>query len=116
MANQRRLKNFRNWPIYKYGIQVPRTHEEAVWLDEKSNTNHWKEAEQLEIEQLFDYASFDDRGKGTPIPEGYNKIPCHFVYDLKYDGRHKARFVTGGHQTDTPIDSVYSGMVSILGI
>ena len=51
--NQTRLKNFRNHPIYKYGVQVPCTHEEAVWLDEKSNTNHWNEAEQLEIKQLF---------------------------------------------------------------
>ena len=57
-----------------------------------------------------------DRGKGTPILEGYTKIPCHFIYDLKYDGRHKARFVAGGHRTDTPIDSVYSGVVSIPGI
>ena len=115
MANQTRLKNFRNQLIYKYGVQVPRTPEEAVWLDEKSNTNHWKEAEQLEIKQLFNYDSFDGRGKSMPIPDGYTKIPCHFMYNLKYDGRYKARFVARGHQTDTQVDSVYSGVVPMPG-
>ena len=34
----------------------------------------------------------------------------------KHDGRHKARLVAGGHLTDTPIDSVYSSVVSLRGI
>ena len=32
---------------------------------------------------------------------------------MKHDGRHKARLVADGHLTDTPIDSVYSGVVSL---
>ena len=32
------------------------------------------------------------------------------------DGRHKARLVAGGHLTKTPVDSVYSGIVSLRGI
>ena len=35
------------------------------------------------------------------------------VYDVKHDGRHKSRLVAGGHLTDTPIESVYSGVVSL---
>ena len=35
------------------------------------------------------------------------------VYDVKHDGRHKFRLVAGGHLTDTPIESVYSGVVSL---
>ena len=38
------------------------------------------------------------------------------VYAVKHDGRHKARLVAGGHLTDTPIDSVYSSVVSLRGI
>ena len=38
------------------------------------------------------------------------------VYDVKFDGRHKSRFVAGGHRTDTPIESTYSGVVSLLGV
>ena len=32
---------------------------------------------------------------------------------MKHDLRHKARFVAGGHLTDPPKDSVYSGVVSL---
>jgi hypothetical protein len=32
---------------------------------------------------------------------------------VKHDGRHKARLVADGHLTDVPVDSVYSGVVSL---
>jgi hypothetical protein len=38
------------------------------------------------------------------------------VYAVKHDGKHRARLVAGGHLTDTPIDSVYSSVVSLRGI
>jgi hypothetical protein len=36
---------------------------------------------------------------------------CHFIYDVKHDGRHKAQLVAGGHLMEVPTDSVYSGVV-----
>jgi hypothetical protein len=39
----------------------------------------------------------------------------HLVFDVKHDGHHKARLVAGGHLTDPPLDSVYSGVVSLHG-
>ena len=116
MVMQTRLKNFRNRPKYKFGVQIPRNHEEAMKLDAINGNTDWADAEQLEISQLDDYDSFQDLGKGAAVPEGYTKIRCHFVYDRKHDGRSKARFVAGGHMTDTPVDSIYSGVVSIPGI
>ena len=38
------------------------------------------------------------------------------VYSCKHDGRLKARLVAGRHLTDTPVDSVYSSVVSLRGI
>ncbi len=39
------------------------------------------------------------------------------MYAVKHDGRHKSRLVAGGgHLTDTPIDSVYSTVVSLKGV
>ena len=35
---------------------------------------------------------------------------------MKHDGRHKTRIVAGGHLTDIPTESVYSGVVSLRGI
>ena len=37
------------------------------------------------------------------------------MYAAKPD-RHKARLVAGGHLTDTPVDSVYSSIISLRGI
>jgi Reverse transcriptase (RNA-dependent DNA polymerase) len=116
MINQARLKSNRLKPVYKYGHQVPRTHQEAMKIDEKFGNTYWRDAEQLEIRQLKEYEAFEDKGLGQALPEGYTKIPVHFVYDVKHDGRHKARLVAGGHRTLTPIDSVYSGVVSLAGI
>lgn len=116
MVNQSKLKCNRLKPVYKYGFQVPRNHEEAVKIDEKNGNTKWQDSEKLEIQQLLDYSSFESLGLGAPTPEGYQKIPCHMVYDVKFDGRHKSRFVAGGHRTATPIQSVYSGVVSLQGI
>ena len=116
MANQAKLKAFRTAPRYKFGYQRPYSHTEAMWIDEKTGNRKWHDSEALEVGQLLGYDSFRDMGKGTPVPEGYTLIPCHFVYDIKHDGRHKSRFVAGGHRTSTPIESVYSSVVSLLGV
>ena len=116
MANQTKLRSYRNKPVYHYGIQVPRDHKEAVWLDEKNGNTLWQDSEELELKQLDEYDTFIDKGLGTPVPEGYTLIPCHLVFACKHDGRRKGRFVAGGHRTGTPVDSTYSGVTSILGI
>ena len=116
MINQTRLKNFRNRPRYKCGFQVPRNHQEAVMIDEREGNRKWQDSEELEIGQLFEYDTFESLGLHAPTPEGHKKIPCHIVYDVKWDGRHKSRFVAGGHRTDTPIESTHSAVVSLLGI
>ena len=38
------------------------------------------------------------------------------VYDVKHDGCHKAWLIAGGHLADTPIDSVYSSVMSFKGL
>jgi len=38
------------------------------------------------------------------------------VFDVKHDGRHKACLVADGHLTDIPLESVYSGVVSLHGL
>ena len=36
-----------------------------------------------------------------------------FVFDVYHDGRHKARLVADGHLTKEPLETVYSGDVSL---
>ena len=59
--------------------------------------------------------NFEDKGKGAKVPTDYKLILCHFVFDVKHDSRHKARYIApGGYLTDTPLDSIYSpGVVSL---
>ena len=116
MVHQAKLKSYRNQPKYTYGVQIPRDHEEAVLIDEKNGNRLWQDSEDLEIAQLKEYDTFRSIGKGASVPEGYQRIPCHMVYTCKYDGRRKSRFVGGGHRTSTPVDSTYSGVVSLQGI
>ena len=116
MINQTKLRNFRNKPVYKYGKQVPRNHREAMLIDEKNGNEMWKDSEKLEMSQLLEYKAFKSLGIGADIPDGYKKITCHFVYDVKADGRAKSRCVAGGHRTGTPVDPTYSGVVSIQGV
>ena len=40
-------------------------------------------------------------------PKDHKKIHAHFAFDVKHDGRHKARLVAYGHLTDVPLSSVY---------
>ena len=34
------------------------------------------------------------------------------IYDVKFDGRRKARFVAGGHLTDDPGEDAYAGVIA----
>jgi len=67
----------------------------------------------LELLQLDEYQIFQDLGIGAKDPPGYKCIHCHFVFDVKHDGRHKSHLVAGGHLTYGPLESIYSGIVSL---
>jgi hypothetical protein len=118
MVNQSRIKATRNAPRYKFGYRIPRNYSEAMQFDLKNGNTLWREATDLEMSQLAEYDTFRDLGhKDTaPPPTGYKKIRTHLVYDCKHDGRHKARMVADGHLTDIPLESVYSGVVSLRGL
>ena len=116
MANQAKLKSFRTAPKYMYGYEVPKNFQDALRLDRLNGNTKWQDAIKVEMEQLAEYKVFVDIGKGTPIPKGYQRIRVHLVFACKHDGRHKARLVADGHLTDIPVDSVYSGVVSLRGL
>ena len=117
LVKQARLASFRSTPKYNFGYEVPKNYEHACKLDDEAGNDKWKIATKLEMDQIKEYEVFIDKGKYhvSKIPRGFKEIRCHIVFDVKHDGRHKARLVAGGHMTDTPIDSVYSGVVSLRG-
>jgi Reverse transcriptase (RNA-dependent DNA polymerase) len=85
-------------------------------LDRVNNNTKWKDAEDIERNPLIQYKTFVDLGPDGEAPPGYKKIRCHIIYDVKHDGRHKARIVAGGHINDLNTERVYSGVVSLRGI
>ena len=113
LVKQARLKSVRNAPVFQFGYQVPRSVKEAIELDKQNGNNKWQEAMTLELDQLQEYNTFRDLGKGSKPPPGYKRIHVHFVFACKHDGRHKARLVANGNLTEPPLESVYSGVVSL---
>ncbi|CAJ1950917.1 unnamed protein product, partial [Cylindrotheca closterium] len=116
MVNQAKLRSFRTAPRYMYGFEIPKDYNDALRLDRIHGNTKWHDCTKLEMDQLAKYKVFVDIGKGTPIPKGFQKIRVHLVYACKHDGRHKAQLVADGHLTSVPVDSVYSGVVSIRGL
>ena len=116
MVNQAKLRSFRTAPKYMYGFEIPKDYQDALRLDRLNGNTRWQDATKVEMDQLAEYKVFIDMGLGTPIPKGFQRIRVHLVYACKHDGRHKARLVADGHLTDIPVDSVYSGAVSLRGL
>ena len=119
-VNQAKLRSFRTSPQYMYGYEVPKNYRRAIELDERNGNTKWQDSTALEMAQLDEYDTFldlgDSRNPETKPPEGHKKIGVHLIFAIKHDGRHKTRCVANGHLTDTPVESVYSGVVSLRGL
>jgi hypothetical protein len=85
MVNQAKLKSFHTAPKYKFGYEIPKTHEQAKRIYEKKGNRLWGDATILELNQIDEYVTFLDKGyrsKVTP-PAGFKRIRVHMVYDVK---------------------------------
>jgi hypothetical protein len=94
---------------HKFGIELPKTVAEALKIDERTGTDFWRKAIELEMKNVMPAFEFID---DDVVPKFYKKIDCHMIFDVKMDLTRKARLVAGGHQTDPPKESTYSSVVS----
>ena len=99
-------------PKYKFGVEVPRSTKHALQLDSKNGDQLYEKAIGKELGAIKDHAVFRLPKPGESL-EGYQRIPYHFVFDVKYDLRRKARLVAGGNMTDDPDEDIYSGVIGI---
>ena len=97
VANQAKLKSWREKPKYMYGYLIPQNYAQAVQIDKDNNNTKWQDCTKLELNQIDKYDTFVDKGPDWRPPDDYKKINVHLVYAVKHDGRHKARLVAGGH-------------------
>ena len=118
-VKQSRICQVRASAQYQHGFQVPKDYNDALRLDKGNSNTHWQDAMDLELAQIHEYKVFKDTGKAqfhngkAVTPDGFQKIRVHFVYTVKHDGRFKARLVADGHLTKEPVESIYSGVVSL---
>ena len=86
---------------------------QAARLDKENGNKKWQEAIDKELKQLQEYKTFKVLKKGESAPDGYQRIPYHIVFAVKFDLRRKARLVAGGNKTDPGKEDIYSGVVGI---
>ena len=70
MINESKTTKHKKGPIYPYGYQVPRNHQEAVMIDRRNGNTKWVDAERLELSQLADYQTFVDHGVADIAKDG----------------------------------------------
>ena len=86
---------------------------QALEIDRINGGMKWLDAIKKELAQLNSYNTFKLLPKGEKPPEGYQKIPYHIVFDVKFDLRRKAQLVAGGNWTSLEREDIYSGVVGI---
>jgi hypothetical protein len=96
--------------MHKFGIELPKTVEQALEIDRATGMTYWHDAVQKEMQNIS--VAFDFLPENEPIPIGYTKISLHMVFDIKIDFTHKVHLVAGGHVMDVPSNLTYSSVVS----
>ena len=104
---------------HKLGIRVPKSVDEALEIDKENGNTLWYSAIQKEMKNVrvafeaWEEGSLDDSRHGQKLVV-YQEIRCHMIFDIKMDRRftRKARYVAGGHTTDTPSSITYSSLCS----
>lgn len=104
---------------HKFGIEVPKSVDEAYEIDRKTGTDHWTKAIAKEMKNVrvafekLDGVTESQMRSGKARP-GFKYVGVHMVFDIKMDGQftRKARLVADGHTTDAPSSITYSSVVS----
>ena len=95
---------------------VPRNYEDAKRLDNANKSTKWQDSTNLEISQLDEHDTCINHDIGKIAPQRCKRLRTYLIYDIQYDGKHKARCVVDGHLAEKPVDSVYLGVILIPGL
>ena len=86
--------------LTKYGVVVPQNVRQAYALDNESGTTFWTEAIKKEVESLLALDCFSFHDPGYKPNSEYQFAKLTMIFEVKQDGRRKARLVAGGHMID----------------
>ncbi len=68
---------------HKLGIELPKTVKEALALDKKNGNTFWADTIAKEMKDVL--VAFKILLDGQSAPIGYQKIPCHMIFDIKME-------------------------------
>ena len=104
---------------HKFGIEIPKSVEEAYRIDRETGTSHWTRAIEKEVKNVriaFEKVDgvTEQQMRTGKIKPGYSYCSTHMIFDIKMDGSftRKARLVADGHKTKPPTSMTYSSVVS----
>ena len=98
---------------HKFGIELPKTVEDALAIDKATSTTYWKDAIDLEIKNVD--VAFQDLEDNEKVPVGYQFVKCHVIFDVKAGSlKRKARYLAGGHMTEPPAAATFEAQGIII--
>ena len=83
---------------HKFGIEIPKTVEEAFMIDQRNQNDFWRLAIEKEMNTVcIAYKPYEHSSEGEVSPEairanrkkylvGFTEITCHMIFDVKLDG------------------------------
>ena len=96
---------------HKFGIELPKTVEQALAINRRTGTTHWKDATNKEMKDVA--VAFKTLDSDANLPVGYEHVGTHVVFDAKMGTlKRKARLVADGHLTETPPTMTHASAVS----
>ena len=108
-VNRKRLNSSTK---YMFSVPIPRTTKQAYEFDKINGNTAWADAITEEMDKISSFGTFEATPIGAGPPKGYQHVPLHMCFAVKWDSRHKARLVAGGNWTDPDGAEVYSGVVT----
>ena len=84
----------------KYGVPIPRNVQHALELDREAGNTFWADAIRKEVASLLALDCFEFHGPDYKPSSDYQWTKLSMIFEVKQDGRRKARLVAGGHMVD----------------
>jgi hypothetical protein len=104
------VKNMYHKRTEKIGIEVPKNWEDCMRLNKENVNTLLQDAISKEMNNVG--LAFQIFNGYEAFPPTYQEVCCHMFFDVKMEYlRLKARFIAGGHTTDTPHPMTYASFV-----
>jgi hypothetical protein len=68
---------------HKFGIELPKTFKESLDLDKKNGNTLWADNIAKKMKDVC--IAFKILLDGQSAPIGYQKIPCHMIFDINME-------------------------------